>query len=272
MNRVALCLTALAMFFGSRAFAADMAVKAPPPSPPPVLGWTGCYIGGNVGGIRENDTTTVGLNDPFLDFPGLFPGPIPPGFSYNRNSWLAGGQIGCNYQFTKWVVGLETDFDGSSFNGGQSLSPPSPFPVKYTSSVSQATNWFGTTRARVGTVWNNVLFYATGGIAYARVSNSYLLTDVPTGVISILASDSATQLGWTAGAGLEVGLGQWSVKGEGLWYNLGNHTLTAPCALAAGGPCSNPNATFVSSYPNQGVVVRLGLNYHFNKNFAAAVP
>jgi outer membrane immunogenic protein len=33
------------------AFAADMAVKAPPSPPPaPVYSWTGWYIGGNVGG------------------------------------------------------------------------------------------------------------------------------------------------------------------------------------------------------------------------------
>jgi outer membrane immunogenic protein len=43
----------IAMFAGS-AMAADMPVKAPvlkaPPPPPVVYNWTGCYIGGNVGG------------------------------------------------------------------------------------------------------------------------------------------------------------------------------------------------------------------------------
>ena len=30
--------------------AADMALKAPPP-PAPVYSWTGCYVGGNGGGV-----------------------------------------------------------------------------------------------------------------------------------------------------------------------------------------------------------------------------
>jgi outer membrane immunogenic protein len=271
MNRVALCLAALVMILGGRALAADMAVKAPSPSPQPVSGWTGCYIGGNVGDIRENDTTTVGLYDPTSAFPGLFPGPIPPSFSYNRNSWLAGGQIGCNYQFTKSVVGIETDFDDTSLNGGQSLSPPSPFAVKYTSAVTQGTSWLGTTRARIGTVWNNVLLYATGGIAYGKTSNTYFLTDVPsTGIISILAADSATQLGWTVGGGLEVGLGQWSVKGEALYYDLGNHSLAANCTLVSGATCGTPNTVFTAHFANQGVIARIGLNYHFNIGPVAA--
>lgn len=31
------------------AAAADMAVKAPPPPPAPAYGWTGFYVGGNIG-------------------------------------------------------------------------------------------------------------------------------------------------------------------------------------------------------------------------------
>jgi len=46
------------------ACAADMAVKAPPPPPAPVYRWTGCYIGGNVGGLWGRDTTTMDLSDP----------------------------------------------------------------------------------------------------------------------------------------------------------------------------------------------------------------
>ena len=49
-------LTLLAAVIGlaaSQASAADLPRKAPvyvPPAPPPIT-WTGCYIGGNVGGI-----------------------------------------------------------------------------------------------------------------------------------------------------------------------------------------------------------------------------
>jgi opacity protein-like surface antigen len=48
------------------AVAADMVVKAPPPPPAPVYGWTGFYVGGNIGyswGKASGD-----LNDPAIDF------------------------------------------------------------------------------------------------------------------------------------------------------------------------------------------------------------
>jgi opacity protein-like surface antigen len=45
----------------SQALAADLPRKAPPkplPPPPPPITWTGCYIGGNVGGIfGQGDAT-----------------------------------------------------------------------------------------------------------------------------------------------------------------------------------------------------------------------
>jgi outer membrane immunogenic protein len=42
---------ALAALVAGRAMAADMAVKAPPPAPPPVpiFNWSGFYIGGHIG-------------------------------------------------------------------------------------------------------------------------------------------------------------------------------------------------------------------------------
>ncbi len=40
------------------AFAADMPLKAPPPPPAPVFTWTGCYLGGSVGGIWRQTNNT----------------------------------------------------------------------------------------------------------------------------------------------------------------------------------------------------------------------
>src|SRR5262249_60071547 len=64
MNKVLLAGIALALGTGV-ASAADMPVKAPPAPLPPPFSWTGCYIGGNVGGAwghHDWDDTLFGLH------------------------------------------------------------------------------------------------------------------------------------------------------------------------------------------------------------------
>ena len=59
MKKLALALAATAAFAG-QAIAADLAVKAARPAPPPVqvANWTGCYIAGSVGyGLFDNETS-----------------------------------------------------------------------------------------------------------------------------------------------------------------------------------------------------------------------
>jgi len=50
---------AIAALIGTPALAADMAVKAPPPTPAPVSSWTGWYVGANVGGHWGTDKITT---------------------------------------------------------------------------------------------------------------------------------------------------------------------------------------------------------------------
>jgi hypothetical protein len=47
------------------------------------------------------------------------------------------------------------------------------------------------------------------------------------------------------------------------WYDLGSHTLTAPCTVVGGAVCSTPNTAFFSHLENHGVIARAGLSYHF---------
>jgi outer membrane immunogenic protein len=87
-------LAAVVGLAASQASAADLPRKAPayiPPAPPQVT-WTGCYIGGNIGGA---------FGDASVNFPG--------------GEVSSNGQIGCDYQFSGgWVVGFRNMFDGTS--------------------------------------------------------------------------------------------------------------------------------------------------------------
>src|SRR5437868_11649961 len=109
MKRLATAVAAIALI-GMPAFAADMAVKAPPPAPAPIYNWTGWYIGGNLG--ASFGRVKVDFNaDPVA----LGGGAITiPGFARSDTSepsgFIGGGQIGYNWQVSPiWVVGLEAD-------------------------------------------------------------------------------------------------------------------------------------------------------------------
>jgi outer membrane immunogenic protein len=240
------------------AMAADMPLKTLPP-PAPLFSWTGCYLGGNLGGIwRTTDNVLVGVVDGGSGFgAAVAAGAIPAAFDTGGLGWIVGGQAGCNYQVANWVLGIETDLSSGHDVSATVTTNVPPFPP-LTSSVSQDTSWIGTTRGRLGWAWGNVLLYATGGVAYANTSYAYALST------AVSASDSATQLGWTAGSGLEWGFGAWSLKGEYLYYNLGSHTLTAACSTVLGVCTGVAPTVFSAHFHDSGSIARVGLNYRFN--------
>jgi outer membrane immunogenic protein len=219
-------------------------------------------MGGSAGGIwRQNDPTTI----TFIDggsgaAAAAAAGALPTAFNPSAASWLVGSQFGCNYQMSNWVVGLETDFSITRLNADQAIGTNVPPFFPLTTSVSQDLSWIGTTRGRLGFLWGNVLVYGTGGAAYANVNYTYTQNNIAGGgAVAVAAQDSATQFGWTAGGGLEMLFGRWSVKGEYLYYDVGNHGLTVVCASCTGLAVTS----FTANYQNRGSIARVGLNYHF---------
>ena len=111
MKRLLLAGAGLIALLGGSSNAADLApVYAPLPPLVPVFNWTGCYVGGNAGGISANSD----WSDTILG-----------GFGNNTSSGALGGvQAGCNYQASGpnyWagglVLGIQGDYDWTSING-----------------------------------------------------------------------------------------------------------------------------------------------------------
>ena len=100
MKKILLATVALGALAAAPAMAADLrtpAYKAPPPPPPVYFSWTGCYVGGNIGGLWVNKDVT---------------GPFGGTVSADGSSWAAGLQAGCNYQFAGgFVIGIQGDYD-----------------------------------------------------------------------------------------------------------------------------------------------------------------
>jgi outer membrane immunogenic protein len=188
-----------------------MPVKAPPPLP--LFTWNGFYIGVSAGGkwADIDHTVTSGATT----------------FTFNdsrASSWLAGGQIGYNWQTGQFVFGLETDLQASAADDTFA-------PYKFSNP------WFGTLRGRAGFAINNILLYGTLGIAYGELKGEFFNLE-----------EDKTLFGWTAGAGMEVGFApNWSAKVEYLYMDLGSRSFSIT---------GNDNGL-------QASYLRLGVNYHF---------
>ena len=225
---------ALALVAGGHAVAADLpyprAVPQAPvaylPPPMPVYSWTGFYIGINGGGAFGNSNWTD-PNDPATG-------------NFNVSGGLVGGTIGGNYQIGSFVLGLEGDGDwsnvsGTTFNGGCGGV-----------GCTTQSNWLATARGRAGYAWDRVLFYGTGGAAFANVQGS----------AGALPFSSSTQTGWTAGVGAEYAFApNWTAKVEYLYVGLGNASCPAANCAATGGINTN-----VALNEN---IIRGGVNFKF---------
>src|SRR6202012_4329758 len=122
-----------------------------------VYDWTGFYVGGNVGGEwgRFNDPFAVAAVTAFgITAPA---GTIP--LSSTDSSFTAGGQIGYRWQSaTRWVLGVEGDFNWVDLKKTQTLTAPQIPAGNITfvpgDSLSVKTNWQSSIRGSVGYAWD----------------------------------------------------------------------------------------------------------------------
>lgn len=238
--------------------AADLAVKPYYKAAPiAYLPWNKCYVGVTAGytpGTGGSDSDPrIRSTSPGLDTSILL-GNVPTRLASDPDGGVVGGTIGCNRQYDRLVVGLETELMYSSLRDSVAVTQG---PGVTTTTFDRKLDAIGTLRARLGyAVVDNTLLYVTGGLAYGHVKSSASIFSVP-GASALAGSEDTWKVGWTVGGGIEhMFAPNWSVKGEYLYYDLGNSDVNL---LPAGGPPE----TGVISYKNTGHIIRAGLNYHF---------
>ena len=241
MKRILLATVAMAALGSASALAADLpqrpAYKAAPVMMAPAPTWTGCYVGGNIGGAFGDASVT---------------GPNGGTVSTNGSGFAGGGQVGCDYQFSGgWVIGFRDMFDGTSNKKSGTFATGAFGPG--TQAVANFNNqWFDTLTARLGyAVVPNWLLYFQGGAAWGHTSTNVTLNGLQIG------QTSNTKTGWTIGGGAEwMFAPHWSAFLEGNYMDFGSRsgTVVTPGVCLTG--CS------ISGKATETTVL-VGVNYRF---------
>ncbi len=220
MKRLYLACVGVVALAGAAA-AADLPRPAPyyPPAPPvyvPAYTWSGFYLGVNGGG---------GWGTSAWDSTG----------SFDISGGLVGGTVGYNYQIGGAVIGVEGDVDWADINGTTNSA--------CTFGCQTSDTWLATVRGRLGYAAERFMPFITGGAAFGDIRAS----------TPGFPGNSATNTGWTVGAGIEMSLiGHWTAKAEYLYVDLGSFN----CGIACGASTTD-NVSFKTN------LVRGGINYRF---------
>jgi outer membrane immunogenic protein len=246
--------------------AADLPVKARPLAVA-VYDWTGLYVGVHGGeGWGSKD-----ISAPPFPFGGAV---ITPAASSNSISgWLAGGQVGYNFQGGpgifggRWVIGGEAQVSWSRLDDTVSCSAVVAIPgvgaVPLSVNCSSKVDSLGTIALRLGSAFDRILVYSKVGAAW---THDKYQDDVTTPAFAPLSfTGSETRWGWMVGAGIEYAFGNnWSGKIEYDYLGLGTETVrysSVPPATSA----------FVDASVKERVqLVKIGVNYRFGPSAVAA--
>jgi outer membrane immunogenic protein len=173
MKKLLFGLTAGTAFTATPALAADLQAppaaayyKAPPMAP--LFSWTGCYISADAGGgfVRDSDHELTGAGGP---------SPFSPAPTNIANSAgvMAGGFLGCNYQFSSGIViGAEGDAQWANIRGGTAAFPGSALPGLANDFYETRSDFQASARGRLGYAFNRLLVYGTGGAAWCTLPST----------------------------------------------------------------------------------------------------
>ncbi|XIA65296.1 outer membrane protein [Bradyrhizobium sp. TZ2] len=229
MKKILLALAALATVGAATpALGADLGARPYHNGAPAYTAplWTGFYIGGHVGGAFSGSDNFNGLV--LSDYSARF---------------LGGVQVGADWQFANWVLGVEGQY---SWLGNGGLNAAFPNGLVYNNDQRA----LGSITGRTGYTWGPALVYVKGGYAYSHNRDTLTFAGIPVA----FALDGNHRDGYTVGAGLEYMLApNWSAKGEYQYYDFGSTRFSAPVALVPFG-----------SFHHDEHTLKLGINYRFN--------
>jgi outer membrane immunogenic protein len=236
-------LAAISLIGTGAASAADLGRPAPAPvyTKAPVVApfsWTGFYLGADAGyaWARDRDTETVLATGA--------PSVFSPTSAAQLKGFKAGGYLGYNWQISAFVFGVEADAEYAHLTGQATFPNTAPADF-YEGRIRNEES----VRGRIGYAMNNALFYATGGVAFASITEHDVSVSGGRGAFDT----SSSRTGWTAGAGIDYAFTRnWIGRVEYRYADFGNFSYTSPAFPA-----------FVETHKITENVVRGGIAYKF---------
>lgn len=235
--------------------------------------WTGPYVGGSFGYTfqkKDNnehlrfDTNGDGNYDNVVRAPtgadafspgtcgGAARGATPAaGCNGDKDaiSWM--GHVGYDMQFGNIVAGAVIEAGDAYIS--DSVSEYSTTPANYV--MTRRIRWNANGRLRLGYTTNSgIMPYITGGVAYAKVANSFSTTNAQ----NVFTQNNSREdsWGWTMGGGVEAKVAQnFSIGARYLWtrYKVNDYRVDVTRGTAAANnPFVNPAFTSGSTSINRG--------------------
>jgi len=246
MKLMLLAGAAATLTLAAPAFAQDMTVEDQP--------FSGFYIGGTVGfDSQPNDVGETiefdrNLDGTFTDtvLTGTGANAFAPGFCNgrargnrpdtgctDRDDFGYYGRVGFDKQFGPFVVGAVAEFGKTDIQ--DRVSAFSVTPANYV--FNREIEWEGSARLRAGYAAKTTLFYATGGIGYANIKNTFTTTNTAN---SFTDTGNEKEIGLLVGGGVEQKIGKnFSIGMEYMFHRYEDTDYRVRAGGAAGTPFTN---------------------------------
>jgi outer membrane immunogenic protein len=241
MKNIVLQVAAMSFALAGAASAADIPVKAPRAVGPAFVcaasQFGGMHVGVHAGSVyhqaHRNDTDGL-LTD-------------NAGWTLNKWGGHVGGGIGYDWTTCSTVWGVE--LDGSWIFSTKNFLPDNPNGGG-TGGITTRADWLATARLRSGVALDNLLIYATGGVAAARIRTTW----ADTAAVADIRDFRETRWGWVAGLGTEWA---WTrnvaFKFETLYVGFTDRSVTGVF----------PAGTFNFKHSDSMWISRVGLTYRW---------
>jgi opacity protein-like surface antigen len=232
--------------------------------------WAGFYAGPNLGGAWNSTCNSSTLAGASIDT-------AAASTFYNRNcanggSFVAGVQIGDNFQYKRLVVGFGADLDirsAKSQNLSLIYAGTAPPAGTYAYSSRLGPSDFAILGPLIGYAGDQWMPYLRGGAIITDGSRDTAVFYTPAGGAKYTTSfggKSYSSTGWVAGGGAQYGLnGAWSITAEYLHANFGKGSDSSAGCAGIASACAafsgiSLDSTRLSSTAD---IFRVGINYWF---------